>query len=174
MSTASPAVRGRGVATGLLTAALAVAAHGVGSGVLPTGAAAALLAVISATVGALAATITPAGNPVVLVGLLGAGQVVGHLMLDAAGHHHAVPTAPPAAAMLAAHALAIGLGALLIATGDRLWRALSRAVRAVVREVSPVEATPASAVRRADQPMRSALLLAASVSHRGPPASLAR
>jgi hypothetical protein len=173
VTTANPA-RGRGIATGLLTAALAVAAHGVGGGAPPAGAAAALLAVLAATVGALAATTPHARKPVVLVGLLGAGQLVGHLVLGAAGHHHDVPTAPPAAAMLAAHALAIGVGALLIAAGDRLWHALSRAVRAAVRQVAPVAATPAIAVRRAEQPLRSALLLAASVSHRGPPVSLAR
>ena len=95
-------------------------------------------------------------------------------MLSSAGHHHAGSSAPPAAAMLAAHLLAIVAGAILIAVGERLWRALSRAVRAVVRVDCAVAARPTTVARRADQPLRSALLLAASVSHRGPPVSLAR
>jgi hypothetical protein len=173
MSTSHPAGRMRGLATGLLTGALAVAAHGVGSGAVPGGAAAALLAVLAATIGALAATTARAGKSVVLVGLLAAGQLVGHLMLSAAGHQHTPSTAPPAAVMLAAHVVAIAAGAVLIAAGDRLCGALSRAVRAMVRAVWPVAGTPVVAVRRPDQPLRSALLLAASVSHRGPPVSLA-
>jgi hypothetical protein len=165
--------RMRGVATGMLTAALAAAAHGVGGGGLPRGAATALLAVLAAAIGALAATVPRAKRIPTLFGLLAVGQLLGHLMLSAAGHHHPESTAPPAAAMLAAHLLAIVVGAALIVAGDRLWRALSRAVRAAVRMVCPVAARPAPAVRRADQPLRSALLLAASVSHRGPPVSLA-
>ncbi|WP_157861373.1 hypothetical protein [Mycolicibacterium elephantis] len=40
----------------------------------------------------------------------------------------------------------------------------------MVRVARPsVAATTVAAVRRAEQPLRSALLLAASVSHRGPP-----
>ena len=164
----------RGVATGLMTAALAVAAHSVGSGAPPSGVATALLAVLAATVGALAGITARAAKPPALVGLLAVGQLVGHVLLSAAGHHHTLSTAPPAAAMLAAHLLAIVVGAVLIAAGDRLWRALSRAVQVVVRAVCPVAATAVVAVRRGDQPMRSALLLAASVSHRGPPVGLAR
>jgi hypothetical protein len=170
MSLSHPAARIRGVATGLLTAALAVAAHTVGGGAPPTGAAAVQLAVLAATVGALAAILTRATQARVLVGLLAAGQLLGHLMLGAVGHHHTVSAAPPAAAMLAAHLAAITVGAGLIAAGDRLWRAVSRAVRAVVRVVCPpVGVVAVVAARRADQPLRSALLLAASVSHRGPP-----
>jgi hypothetical protein len=49
---------------------------------------------------------------------------------------------------------------------------MSRAVRAAVRIVAaPVAVVPAVLVGEAEQPLRSALLLAASVSHRGPPVS---
>lgn len=171
----NPAARLRGTATGLLTAALAVAAHGVGSGVAPTGAATALLAVLAATVGALAGTIRNATDAKVLLALLASGQLLGHLMLSAVGHSHAPSAAPPGAVMLAAHLVAIAAGAVLIAAVDRLCRAMSRAVRAAVRTVGPpVVAAPAMFAGAADQPLRSALLLAASVSHRGPPVSLAR
>jgi hypothetical protein len=166
-----PVDRVRGVTTGLLTAALAIAAHGAGGGALPTGATAALLAVVAATAGAVAANVSRASTPRYLLGLLAVGQLLGHLLLSAAGHHH---TSQPTAAMVTAHLLAIAAGATLIAAGERLWRALSRTVRAVVRIVCTVAAKPAAAARRADQPLRSALLLAASVSHRGPPVSRAR
>jgi len=174
MPVSASADRVRGVATGLLTAALAVAAHGAGGGALPNGAAMSLLAVLAATAGALATTIPQAGTPRCLLALLAVSQLLGHLMLSSAGHHHAGSSAPPAAAMLAAHLLAIVAGATLIAVGERLWRALSRAVRTVVRVDCAVAARPTTVARRPDQPLRSALLLAASVSHRGPPLSLAR
>jgi hypothetical protein len=123
----------------------------------------------------LAATLGRAADVRILVTLLAAGQLFGHAMLSAVGHGHGSATAPPATAMLAAHLLAVAVGALLIAAGDRLCRAMSRAVRAAARIVAPpVMPTPVIAVHHADQPLRSALLLAASVSHRGPPVSLSR
>jgi len=168
----NPAARLRGSVTGLLTAALAVAAHSIGSGAPPTGAAVAQLAVLAATIGALAATISRAADARVLVALLAAGQLCGHLILNAAGHHHAAAAAPPATVMLAAHVVAIGIGALLIAASDRLCRAMSRAVRAAVRTVAaPIAGPPVSVVGQADQPLHSTLLLSASMSHRGPPVS---
>ena len=170
MSIANPAGRLRGTAAGLLTAALAVAAHSVGSGAPPTGAVVAQLAVLAATVGALAATIARAADARVLLGLLAAGQLCGHVILSAVGHSHAAATAPPAAAMLVAHVVAIGAGALLIAASDRLCRAVSRAVRVAVRIVAaPVAVAPVVVIGDADQLLRSALQLAASVSPRGPP-----
>jgi hypothetical protein len=172
VSVANPAARLRGTAAGLLTAALAVAAHAAGGGAPPTGPVVAQLAVLAATVGALAATIARAADARVLLGLLAAGQLCGHIVLSAVGHSHASTTAPPAVVMLAAHVVAIGAGALLIAASDRLCRAVSRAVRAVVRIVAaPVAVVPVVVIGDADQPLRSALLLAASVSHRGPPVS---
>jgi hypothetical protein len=171
----NPAARLRGAAAGLLTAALAIAAHGAGSGAPPTGAATAVLVVLAATVGALAATIARAAEARVLVVLLAAGQLLGHVMLSGVGHTHGSSTSPPGAAMLAAHLAAIAAGAVLIAAGDRLCRVVSRAVRAAVRAVvPPVMSAPVRATRGADQPLRSALALAASMSHRGPPVSLAR
>lgn len=169
-----PAARLRGSAAGLLTAALAVAAHGVGGGAVPAGAATAQLAVLAAAIGALAAAIARAADVRVLLGLLAAGQLVGHVMLDAAGHVHPSSTPPPAAAMLAAHVAAIAAGAVLIAAGDRLCRAVSRVVRTAVRSICLRPAAQRVVVAGSDQPLHSALLLAASMSHRGPPVSLAR
>lgn len=164
------AARLRGTAAGLLTAALAVAAHGAADAAAPSGTAVALLAVLSATVGGLAATVSRAADARVLIGLLAAGQLVAHVMLTAAGHSHG-PTAAPASAMFVAHATAVLAGAVLIAAGDRLCRAVSRVVEVTVRAVVPPVPPRPVAVAVADHPRRSALLLAASVSHRGPPVS---
>lgn len=170
------AARLRGTAAGLLTATLAVAAHSLAGSPAPTGTSAALLAVLAVTVGALAASISRTSDARALLALLAAGQLVGHLMLSAAGHSHGDPgaTALPAPAMLAAHALAVVIGALLIAAGDHLCRAVSRVVGAVARVVVPQTPERAVVTTGADQPLRSALLLAASMSHRGPPVSAAR
>jgi hypothetical protein len=167
------AARLRGIAAGLLTATLAVAAHGIADGAAPSGTAVALLAVLAATIGGLATTISRTADVRVLLGLLVTGQLVGHLMLAAAGHHHGEPTSP-APAMLVAHTLAVIVGAVLIATGDHLCRAVSRVAKVATRAVvAPIPTRP-SVITGADQPLRSTLLLAASVSHRGPPVSRAR
>ncbi len=171
---ASAAARLRGMAAGLLTAALAVAAHGIAGSGAPTGTAVVLLGVLATTVGALTATIARTADVRVLLGVLAAGQLVGHLMLGVTGHSHGGPTSP-APAMVVAHALAVVIGAILIAAGDRLCRAVSRAVKvAGPTVVPPIPGMPMVVTAGADQPLRSALLLAASVSHRGPPVSCAR
>jgi hypothetical protein len=167
------AARLRGIAAGLLTAALAVAAHGAADSAAPSGTAVVLLIVLAATIGGLATTISRTADVRVLIGLLATGQLVGHLMLRAAGHTHGEPTSP-ASAMLAAHALAVVAGAILIAAGDRLCRAVSRVVTVSARAVvAPIPSRPVVVIA-SDQPLRSALLLSASVSHRGPPVSSAR
>jgi hypothetical protein len=170
-----PAALLRGAAAGLLTAALAAAAHGLASGVPPTGAVAVQLALLSATVGALAATLTRGHDARILTALLAAGQLAGHLVLGAA-HHHATTTAPPGAVMLAAHALAVVLGATLIAASSRLCSTMARAVRAVARPLPSAPPAPSGcpAMPVDDQPLRFMLLLAASMSHRGPPVSAHR
>ncbi|WKG03327.1 hypothetical protein [Mycolicibacterium sp. HK-90] len=161
----------RGTAVGSLTATLAVAAHGVAGGVMPSGAVAAQLVVLALTLGAVAATVARANRATALWALLGTGQLLAHMLLATAGHAH---DARPPLVMLVAHLVAVTVGASLIASGARLWAALSRVVRAAVRAVrgTPVT-TLAVATSGADQPLHSALLLAASVSHRGPPVGAA-
>jgi hypothetical protein len=164
----------RGIAAGLLTAALATGAHGAADGAAPSSTAVALLAVLAATVGGLAATVSRAADVRVLIGLLATGQVLGHVMLAAAGHSHGAASAAPASAMLIAHAVAVIVGALLIAAGDRLCRAVCRVVEVAARTVAPPVPACAFVVADADHPLRSMLLLAVSVSHRGPPVCAAR
>lgn len=167
------AARLRGIAAGLLTATLAVAAHGAADSAAPSGTAVALLAVLAATVGGLTTTVSRAADVRVLIGLLATGQLVGHVMLAAAGHSHGAAVAP-ASAMLVAHALAVIAGAFLIAAGERLCRSLSRIVKVAVRAVVPPVPAKSFVVAEAVHPLRSVLLLAASMSHRGPPVSPAR
>ena len=169
----STAARLRGIAAGLLTAALAVAAHGAADSAAPSGTAVAPLAVLAATVGGLATTMSRTADVRVLLGLLATSQLVGHLMLSATGHGHGEPTSP-APAMLFTHVLAVVVGAILIATGDRLCGAVSRVVEVATRAVVPPIPSRLVVVACGDQPLRSTLLLAASVSHRGPPVSRAR
>jgi hypothetical protein len=166
---ASVAARGRGAAAGALTAALATAAHTWAGGAAPSGAAVALLGVLSLTLGAVAATARVAGTVPGLMTLLASGQVVGHLLLGAAGHQHAATT-PSAAVMTGAHVAAVTVCALLITTADRFGTALSRAVLAITPPESPAPPVATGAVTRsADHPRQATLLLAASLSHRGPP-----
>ena len=170
----SAAARLRGMAVGLLTAALAIEAHAMAGGAVPPGAAAVLLSVLAVTAGSVAANRAADGRA--LFALLALGQLVAHVMLTAAGHTECAASAgPPAVAMLAAHAVALVVGAALIAAGDRLCRAVTSALRAFAGELPGMLATAgAAAVTAGDQPLRFTLLLAASVSRRGPPVSLAR
>lgn len=165
-----PAAPLRGTAVGSLTAALAVAAHGIGGGVLPGGAVAAQLVILAVTLGSVAATVACARRAVVLWGLLGAGQLLAHVLLATAGHSH---DARPGVVMFGAHLAAVSLGAGLIASGARLWAAVSRVVRTVVPggRILPVSTVRVIA-RGMNRPLQSALFLAASVSHRGPPVGL--
>jgi hypothetical protein len=170
----SPAGLLRGLAAGWLTASLATAAHAAAGGGTPSGASTAQLAVLAVVVGALSATLGGGDRFRVLLGLLSAGQLFGHLLLGAVGHHHGAG-GPSGVVMMVAHVAAVACGAALIAAAGYLCAAVSRAVRAVDRPApSRATTTPSPAFGQADQPLRSALLLAASISHRGPPVSAVR
>lgn len=172
---ASPANPLRGLAAGSLTAALATTAHAAASGGAPSGATAAQLVVLAIVIGGLSATIRGADRFRVQLMLLAVGQLLGHLLLGAVGHHHGTSAGPSATTMVAAHLVAVTCGAALVAAAGYLCAALSRAVRAAVAPTStPVFTAPPAALVAADQPLRSALLLAASMSHRGPPVGAVR
>jgi hypothetical protein len=168
----SAAARLRGLGTAAVTATLAASAHAAAGGGLPSGAAVAELVVLAAALGAIAFTVR-AGTGALLA-LLAAGQLLGHLLLGVGGHDHSAHAGPPAIAMLTAHLAAVIIGAFLIAAGEHLCAAVSRAVRTAETGPAQLPCAATAIVRRgADQPMRSSLLLAASMSHRGPPVSLA-
>ncbi len=154
----------RGVAVGALTAALALAAHGTAAGAFPAGGSVTALLVLAGAVAAVAAVAR--GGVVTLATVLAAGQAVGHQLLGIDGHSH-LQVNP--AAMLVAHTIAVGAGALLIGAGERLGAALSRTVAVITGPRSPRVPSAPSARRSAGQPLQSALLVRASISHRGPP-----
>ncbi len=154
----------RGGAVGMLTAALALAAHGTASGAFPAGAGLSQLLVLAAATAAVSATTRGGLRP--LLAVLVAGQLLGHQLLDIGQHSH-VQAHP--LAMTAAHLSAVLAGAVLIAAGERLCAALSRAIGVITGPVSPrVPATPRN-YRPDDQPRHSARMVRASISHRGPP-----
>ncbi|MBJ7341417.1 hypothetical protein [Mycolicibacterium sp.] len=169
------ATRVRGVAAGALTAALAISAHGAAGGALPSSSSTSLLALFSATLGALVATTRATADVKVLVAVLAVGQLLGHALLGAAGHSHSPAAGAPFRLMVAAHLTAVAVGAALIAAGERLCIAVSRVLTAGSRHAYPPVGAPTTIlVRSADQPLQSMHLLSASLSHRGPPVSLAR
>lgn len=133
-----------------------------------------MLALLAATIGTLVAAVRDTADVRVLAALLAAGQLLGHAVLGAGGHAHAA-VAAPSGLMLAAHVAAVAAGTALIVIGGHLCATVSRVMRVTaVRTRRPVASIPPLVVGSADQPLRSALLLAASMSHRGPPVSLAR
>lgn len=163
----------RGGAVAALTVLLATAAHGVAAGEVPGGGAIGLLTVLSAGLGAMVTASVRARGPVPLIALLAAGQLAGHLVLGAGtAHHHAgQPGAVSGALMFGGHVAAVLAGGILVAAAERLAAALSR----VVRNCSPdpfdrIEIPGAAVLPAPEHPLLRSLLVAASISHRGPPA----
>ncbi|WP_032380917.1 hypothetical protein [Rhodococcoides fascians] len=162
----------RGGAVGSVTAALAVAAHGMAGGGWPDGAALTLLVVVSIGVGAM--TAVPRRSTVLLPALMG-GQLLAHIALslsDMSGmlHSHSLL---PSTAMIAFHAAASVVAALLIAAAERLYGPITSIVRAVLALLTPLP--DGSAVGRvrfsvAVPPIHGTALDWA-ISRRGPPIS---
>ncbi|WP_280402621.1 hypothetical protein [Nocardia carnea] len=144
----------RGCVVGVATGALAVAAHGAAGGGYPTSTGAAFLLLTALVTGWASGSVGPgmrsafahrAAAPVVAVlGPLAAGQFAGHWALTGlTGHHAGADTAigeslsggPFGAAMFAAHLLAVLLCALVIVAAERLYRAASAVVRALLTPV---------------------------------------
>ena len=121
-----PAARLRGTSVGILTAVLAVASHGAAGGGWPAGAVIAQLALLAVTLGAVASTMRAANRTWVLIGLLGAGQMLGHALLAIDGHTHGSHPLQPGAVMLVAH---------LVAVEDLEVRFLAQAVDVLRRQV---------------------------------------
>ena len=123
----------RGASVGGLSALVTASAHTVGGGMPPSDAAIVLLALVCAAVGYATAVAPRLGAPrVQLLVILAAAQSIGHLLLSVVdGHHHGPMITPQ---MLAAHAVAVFIGALAI-RGAELG--IRRAVTSL-REVLPL------------------------------------
>ncbi|WP_235568310.1 hypothetical protein [Mycobacterium sp. Root135] len=158
-----------------MTATLAVAAHGTAGGGLPPSPTAALLALLSITLGSLVATVRDTADVRLLLAVLAVGQLLGHALLGVGGHSHPSAEGMPPLLMFAAHLAAVVVGAVLIAAGGRLAAAVSRVLVVAARvDRHPVAATSSTAFVSADQPLQSLRFLSASLSHRGPPVGFAR
>ncbi|WP_433490216.1 hypothetical protein [Nocardia grenadensis] len=160
----------RGAFVGAASATVSIAAHAAGGGVVTLGCTATvLLSAGCALAGALAFSLRPGHGPVSLMALLALGQTIGHSALAVApGHHHGViPNAP----MLAAHLLAIPVGAVLIHTAERAVRwAVSRLQKALREHAFRGFSLPrATAVAESDQPAARHPLLSSGSGTRGPP-----
>lgn len=154
---------------------LAVAAHGGAGGGVPDPSALLLLLGLSSALGLCAASLTR--RPVlVVVGLLGLGQLAGHLVLSSlvsvAAHQHTGDTAAPAGGMLGAHAVATVLGAALILLAERVGPWSAAAMRRVLSALRSPVVVAQGAGFVPTVPVRSSALrtlFVSSVSRRGPP-----
>ncbi|MYR06296.1 hypothetical protein GTV32_08195 [Gordonia sp. SID5947] len=162
----------RGCVVGASSGVTAILAHSAAGGGLPDTTALTLLVAVCAGLGWTAAVTatSKAGRPG-LVGMLVAGQVVGHLSLVALSHHHATLFTPSmatfhVAATVVAAASALGLESALSAT-------LSVVIRTVLTLISsPVDDSTAWSVLPADDDrLRPGRRHVRPVGTRGPPAA---
>lgn len=157
----------RGAAVGALTGALAVAAHATADGRTPDSTSLTLVALVSVGLGLTASTVgTRRDGRIPIAGWLSAGQVIAHLVLVlATGHAH-----PVGAPMLAAHAAAVVVGAVLVASSERVAAVVGsvlRAVRFVPLVPAPAGSPPLTGHLSAVVPVP----LLPALSRRGPPSA---
>ncbi|MBF6335029.1 hypothetical protein IU450_03920 [Nocardia abscessus] len=131
----------RGGLVGVLVGVLAVAAHGSAGGGVPGSTELTLVLSIAAGVGAAAGTPRACLRPSAAAGLLGAGQLLSHAALsilldhdhDHSGTGPVATISPlPTAWMLLAHIVATAGCAALIVLAERLYAAVSGALRAIL------------------------------------------
>ena len=165
----------RGGLLALSSASLAVTAHAAADGGLPDPALTLLLTgLLGWTATALA---DRARGRLGTIAVLGAGQLVMHLVLTTLGGHDpsGAATAPDGWAMTAAHAAATVLTALVLARADAMLLAVLRAVRMILPLLVPPLPVPVGAPlvarRRPDNAVpRTQLELRRVRCRRGPPA----
>jgi hypothetical protein len=152
-----PAVLGatRGISLAVCATALSVTAHRLADGGLPDPAMTVLLAgLFGWTTTALA---RKARGTIATITLLGAAQLVMHLLLTTLAGHHDMYAMPGSTGlgMVTAHAVATVLTALLLAHADAMLLAVLAVLRAILPRLLtplPVPAAPASVPVRVDAP----------------------
>jgi hypothetical protein len=152
-----PAVLGatRGISLAVCATALSVTAHRIADGGLPDPAMTVLLAgLFGWTTTALA---RKARGTTATVALLGAAQLVMHLLLTTLAGHHDMYAMPGSTglSMVTAHAVATVLTALLLARADAMLLTVLAVLRAILPRLLtplPVPAAPASVPVRVDAP----------------------
>ncbi|MEU0546084.1 hypothetical protein [Nocardia sp. NPDC005978] len=160
----------RGAAVGATSGAVAIFAHALGGGTaLPAGSAVALLLAACGLIGVVVAALRPAHVLAATMGMLAVGQAVGHLALSMSPGHHQHGATP---LMLAAHLVAIPVGALLIGAAEvGLRRAITSARRfmvALAGVLTPPERV-AGAFRADERAVVRRLLVSPGIGRRGPP-----
>lgn len=161
----------RGAFAGSISAAVSVAAHAAGNGMAPTESSVVLLVLGCAAVGAVSATPRADRHATwFLAASLALGQAIGHITLSVgAVHHDGLQLSP---AMMAAHAVAIAVAAVLILAGER---GCALAVSALTRALPlpfaplPVVASTAVGIPTCRPTLARWLLVGSSIGTRGPP-----
>ncbi|GAB2538240.1 hypothetical protein [Nocardia heshunensis] len=161
----------RGAAVGASSGAVAMLAHGLGGGTAaPDTSSLTLLLAACTLIGVVVASLRPRYGLAGTMALLAVGQSVGHSTLSMTpGHHHHL--ASPS--MLAAHLIAIPVGAFVIRAAEA---GLRRAVTSVRRFILALVSTPAApaangrALTCDDRAEAHRLLVSPGIGRRGPPA----
>ncbi|MEV6773678.1 hypothetical protein AB0N05_34095 [Nocardia sp. NPDC051030] len=160
----------RGAAVGTASGAVAVFAHALGGGTaFPDGTALALLFAACGLTGVLVASARSRSGLFWTMGMLAAGQSIGHIALSMSpGHHHPATTS----VMLLAHLVAIPVGAMLIRAAEAGMRRAVTSVRRFILALglAPVPPhAPAATVSADDRARARRLLVSPGIGRRGPP-----
>ncbi|WP_332112623.1 hypothetical protein [Rhodococcus maanshanensis] len=166
--------RMRGAFVGSTSGAVSVAAHALGGGTAPAESSVVLLMLGCAAVGAVIASVRVDRHQLLFVGAaLTLGQAIGHIALAMGAVHVHGPQLGPQ--MVAAHAAAVAVTAVLIRAGERgcvsVLSALSRRVPAPFTEV-PVLVPVAVCAPVDSPPLARWLLVGSGTGTRGPPPSV--
>jgi len=166
----------RGATLAIASALLAGTAHVAAGGSAPDGALATLLTLVAAAAGTALAD--RRRGPLALLAAVGTTQMLLHLLLEGLGTHAAGAAAFPVhtPAMTAAHALAAGITALLLAGADSAVFTVAAGWRRIVAVVPLRMPSPLAPARRPVRPVTPAevpaplrVLLATLLRRRGPP-----
>lgn len=168
-SSTDPTAQLRGACVGAASGAVSIGAHALGGGpVSLTSASVVLLVAVCTLTGTVVATMRP--GPARLLPMLAVGQAIGHVALAIAPDHcHGQLLTLP---MLAAHGLAVPVGALLIRGAEaalrRVYASVLRIIVALIATVvAPQSHSPASPAVPSI-PLRR-LLISSGIGRRGPP-----
>ncbi|WP_225728011.1 MULTISPECIES: hypothetical protein [unclassified Nocardia] len=164
--------RARGAFVGCASGAVSIAAHALAGGSVAVGQSGlALLIAACAAVGYAVAAMRNRYGIAEVMALLAGGQAIGHTALSVAPEHHHGGGANQV--MLAAHLVAIPLGAILIRGAERAIARLAGGVRRAVAALDPLPAVAVStAVTAWQAPARAPRsLLGSGIGRRGPPVS---
>lgn len=164
------AARVRGPGVGAVSSTLAVAAHATGGAMPPDATALLLLLGLGTALGAASTTVAGLRSARLgLLALLGAGQLAAHLLLEVSAMHAHVPPSPT---MLAAHAGAVVVAAVLIGLAERVGPACAAALARVLPVLLVplvVRPHPAPLPAPVTSPTIRQLLVTTSLARRGPP-----